>query len=112
MGRAGFCVNHPERPADRRCVQCHKALCNDCVLLDEGDTFCSRKCLSRYRTFHRAYVAEHARTPLVTTLIRIGAGVLILLILWVLIYITGDVLHVPVLKVISEFLGGKPFFLR
>jgi hypothetical protein len=111
MGRAGFCVNHPERPADRRCVQCHKSLCSDCVLVDEGDTFCSRKCLSRYRTFHRAYVAEHGRTPLATKLIRVGVAAIVLLIVLALVYIGGDVFHLPVLRTVSNFLG-KPFFLK
>ena len=109
MGRAGFCINHPDRPADRRCVQCHKALCNDCVLVDGGDDFCSRKCLSRYRTFHRAYVAAHARTPLATKLIRVGSGVLVLVIVLALVYIGGEVLHVPGLSVVSRFLRSLLF---
>ena len=109
MGRAGFCINHADRPADRRCVQCHKALCNDCVLVDEGDDFCSRKCLSRYRTFHRAYVAGHARTPLATKLIRVGVGVVVLIIVLALVYIGGEVFHVPFLTSVSRLLKSLLF---
>jgi hypothetical protein len=109
MGQAGFCVNHPGRPADRRCVQCHKSLCSDCVLADAGDTFCSRRCLSRYRTFHRAYVAEHARTPLATKLTRVAVGVVVLVIVLALVFVGGEVLHVRFLTGVSHFLKSLLF---
>ena len=104
MGRAGYCINHSGRPADNRCIQCHKPLCDDCVIHDEGDAFCSKKCLSRYRTFHRSYEAEHARTPLATIIARIGGALLVLLVVVALIYIGGEFLGIEFLKGISGVL--------
>jgi len=100
MGRAGYCINHPQRPADIRCIQCHKALCGDCVIRDEGDPFCSKKCASRYRAFVRS--AESAKTSVVTTVQRIATVILVLLIIGALLFVAGAVLHVPVLKEMSD----------
>jgi len=91
MGRAGYCINHPSRPADFRCAQCHKPLCRDCVIEDGGDTFCSRKCLSRYRTFHRGYEEQAGKTPLSTVLVRVGVVVLVLLVVVLLLSAAGGI---------------------
>lgn len=109
MGRAGYCTNHSGRPADNRCIQCHKPLCDDCVIRDEGDSFCSKKCTSRYRTFHRAYEADRAKTPVGTIIGRIGTVVLLVLVVAALIYIGGEVLEIGFLKPISNVL--KSIFL-
>ncbi len=99
MGRAGYCVNHPGRPADIRCTQCHKPLCGDCVIQDEGDPFCSKKCASRYRTFHRSYEEDHAKRPAVVTVRRVVAGLIIALIVVLLLSVAGRAGWEPALPV-------------
>jgi len=41
------CLNHPDSPATDRCTACFKPLCDDCVLLHEGHSFCSEECISQ-----------------------------------------------------------------
>jgi len=103
VGRAGYCINHPGRPADIRCAQCGKALCADCGILDEGDHFCSRKCASRYRVTHRSYEADHARTPPATVVHRVLVVLVILIIvrLWVFV---GAKFGWGIMESINDFL--------
>ena len=89
MGRAGYCTNHPGRPADIRCVQCHKPLCGDCVVEDQGDPFCSRKCASRYRTFQRSYDAAEGKLPVGTVLRRVAVVLLIAGIIVLVLSVAG-----------------------
>ena len=89
MGRAGYCINHPGRPADIRCVQCHKPLCGDCVIRDEGNPFCSRRCASRYRTFYRSYEAARAKTSIITIIRRVAAGLLVAISVLFLLGVAG-----------------------
>lgn len=89
MGQAGYCINHPSRPADICCTQCRKPLCSDCVIEDEGDPFCSRKCASRYRTFHRSYEEEAGKVPPSTVLARVGVVVLVAGVVVLLLSVAG-----------------------
>ena len=109
MGRAGYCVNHPGRPADIRCIQCQKPLCGDCVIRDEGDPFCSRKCASRYRTIHRSYEEAHAKRPVSVVVRRVIVGVLIAVIVLLLLSIAGWAgwgPAEPIYRVIRRLLTG------
>ena len=110
MGRAGYCINHPGRPADNRCIQCHKPLCDDCVIHDEGDAFCSKKCLSRYRTFHRSYEEAAAKLDVGALLRRVGTGLLIVGIVVLLLSVAGRMGWRPARPVYDLvrriFLGG------
>ncbi len=45
------CINHPDRPAQLSCFQCHKPLCDDCVRVVKDGQFCSEKCRSQYLAF-------------------------------------------------------------
>jgi hypothetical protein len=89
VGRAGFCINHPGRPADIRCAQCRKPLCADCIIQDEGDPFCSKRCASRYRAVHRSYEQARAKLPARTVIGRVAAGVLIAAIVLLILGVAG-----------------------
>ena len=105
MGRAGHCVNHAGRPADVRCIQCHKSLCGDCVIHDEGDPFCSKKCASRYRTFHRSHEEAHAKRPVAVIVQRVVAGLIIALIVVLCLSIAGRLGWGPA-EPVYDFLRG------
>jgi hypothetical protein len=45
------CINHPEVIAEFHCYRCSKPLCLDCVIIEEGINFCSRKCYQDYLEF-------------------------------------------------------------
>jgi hypothetical protein len=47
-----YCINHPGRLAPSRCKQCHKPLCNECVInFGEDGLFCSEKCHTVFARF-------------------------------------------------------------
>ena len=45
------CLNHPERTAVARCKQCHKPLCQKCVMKMPGGIFCSQECYDKMGQF-------------------------------------------------------------
>ncbi len=42
------CLNHPNTPAVARCETCFKPLCEDCIVLQEGKTFCTDTCAQNF----------------------------------------------------------------
>ena len=44
------CLNHPDREATNRCIVCFKPLCDECVISDNGEAYCSEKCLNQARS--------------------------------------------------------------
>lgn len=51
------CRFHPDRQAVTRCTTCFKPLCPDCVLVAEGQDFCSRECADNCAS-HQARIEE------------------------------------------------------
>lgn len=41
------CLNHPDREATDRCTACFKPLCDECVVIHNGDSYCSEECISQ-----------------------------------------------------------------
>ncbi|MFO8008924.1 MAG: B-box zinc finger protein [Candidatus Brocadiia bacterium] len=48
------CVVCHDRPAQFRCVQCHKPVCDECAFKNENGVFCSRSCAAAYRDYQQA----------------------------------------------------------
>ncbi len=48
------CVVCHERPAQFRCIQCHKPVCDECAFKNENGVFCGRSCAAAYRDFKAA----------------------------------------------------------
>lgn len=44
-----FCVNHDKIPAAVHCFQCHKPICQQCVMVTPGGSFCSSTCSVTYK---------------------------------------------------------------
>ncbi len=54
--RTHHCLNHQGIPAATHCAQCHKPICRDCIVAEEGKAaFCSVECLAGYHRFHQRY---------------------------------------------------------
>ena len=46
-----ICVNHTSRSATARCSSCHKPICNDCILKDRSEVYCSERCAENAARF-------------------------------------------------------------
>lgn len=46
---AKTCINHREAPATVHCFQCHKPLCQQCVMVQPHGSFCSSTCSLTYK---------------------------------------------------------------
>jgi hypothetical protein len=55
---SSICVNHTDRPATSRCSSCHKPICNDCIVRDAGEVFCSNACAVNAARFHARYKGD------------------------------------------------------
>jgi hypothetical protein len=71
------CNNHPTVKATYNCSQCHKPLCEKCVV---NGLFCSQKCSEKFQKFSAGYKkpASLDRSGIVPTLvflIIVGVGV-------------------------------------
>ena len=74
-----FCLNHVNVPAVANCVQCHRPLCEACVMESGGKPFCSADCMAKYETFKARYkAAPEKEGSLLGTLI--GLAVLVALV--------------------------------
>ena len=50
------CLTHMDVPAAAHCAQCHRPMCEDCIVGSEGDAdFCSTQCQADNRKFYRQY---------------------------------------------------------
>jgi hypothetical protein len=57
------CNNHPTRTAVMHCSQCHKPICDKCVV---NGRFCSNDCDGKFSKFYSKYQGGAQRTsPLV-----------------------------------------------
>jgi hypothetical protein len=43
------CINHDKTPATIHCYQCHKPLCQQCVMVTPHGSFCSSTCSVTYK---------------------------------------------------------------
>ena len=41
------CLNHPDREAVYKCAACGKPLCEECIIENEGDVYCSDSCMTK-----------------------------------------------------------------
>ncbi len=56
------CLNHPNKPAEHNCHTCHKPVCGQCAVPQDGKQFCSQKCVEGYlRAKPAAEAADAAR---------------------------------------------------
>ncbi len=44
-----FCINHARIPATVHCFQCHKPVCQQCVMVTPAGSFCSSACSVTYK---------------------------------------------------------------
>jgi hypothetical protein len=43
------CINHDKTPASVHCFQCHKPICQQCVMVTPHGSFCSSTCSVTYK---------------------------------------------------------------
>jgi hypothetical protein len=43
------CINHDKVPASVHCFQCHKPICQQCVMVTPHGSFCSSTCSVTYK---------------------------------------------------------------
>ncbi len=55
MAGSRFCLNHKDRSAVAQCHQCHKPVCAECLVDQDGGKFCSPPCAARNREFKTSY---------------------------------------------------------
>ncbi|HOX40389.1 MAG TPA: B-box zinc finger protein [Candidatus Brocadiia bacterium] len=48
---ADTCINHPNKPAMTRCIQCHKPVCDECTVSGFYGSFCSNACQQKYKDY-------------------------------------------------------------
>ncbi len=77
------CNNHPTRSAVMHCSQCHKPICEKCVI---NGRFCSQPCNDKFSKFYSGYKGGPKNTSklmrVVSTIVSLallGAGVYVLL---------------------------------
>ncbi len=44
-----YCINHDKIPASVHCFQCHKPICQQCVMVTPHGSFCSSTCSVTYK---------------------------------------------------------------
>ena len=44
-----YCINHEKIPATVHCFQCHKPICQQCVMVTSNGSFCSSTCSVTYK---------------------------------------------------------------
>jgi len=54
-GRKETCINHPDRPAVARCMQCHTPVCKSCAVKTKQGVFCSTECRDNHGAFAEGY---------------------------------------------------------
>lgn len=71
--RATMCFNHPDRPAETRCRQCQKPVCEECAKTDIDGKFCSFACLEKYKDYRsrKAPATSRKRSGLFSWLITL-----------------------------------------
>jgi len=83
------CLNHPETPATDRCSACFKPLCDDCVLLYKGQSYCSEECITQAsRTVDNIekFKASEKRFLFKRMIVKVFKFIIFLLILLVVLY--------------------------
>ena len=43
------CLNHPNIDATSRCTSCFKPMCNECIIKDTGEDFCTQVCAEKHK---------------------------------------------------------------
>lgn len=82
MSPAGFCRNHPERPATGICVACRTSICGECVTKVQGINYCSA-CLTK-RPGSRRPRSSAGSPPLVALGLLLSFGAT-----WTAFYLLG-----------------------
>jgi len=85
----GKCVTCHERPADHRCIQCHKPICDDCAFKDAYGVFCSRECSARHQSFRQEQAGARAKGGPVKALIKLIIVLALLAIVAGAVYVYG-----------------------
>jgi len=100
VARQEFCINHPDRPAETRCRQCHKPICPECIKSDAGGQFCSFQCSEAYKDFQAREKPKDKRgMGLISKL------VLLVVIAAVVVLVGAKVLHIGACKSILKLIG-------
>ena len=76
----GTCNNHPKLAAVFHCIQCHRPLCDRCIV---NSKFCSHACSAKNAQFEASYKrpAELRKNPLpgIAFFLAVAAGLYYLL---------------------------------
>jgi hypothetical protein len=76
-----FCLNHPSTPAAANCAQCHKPVCDECVVMGGEVAFCSNECIEKYRVFKARYRPQpEDRGSWLLTLAKLAAVAVIVMV--------------------------------
>ncbi len=100
MARQEFCINHPDRPAQTRCRQCHKPICSTCIKSDAGGQFCSFQCSEAYKDFQARERPKDKRG-----MNMISKLVLLVVIAAVVVFLGATVFKNPACKSILKMIG-------
>ena len=75
-----FCLNHVDVPAAGNCVQCHRPMCEACIVSYGAKPFCSAECIDKYQLFKSRYKPEKEKGgSLVATLVKLAVVVAVVL---------------------------------
>jgi len=55
---SSVCINHTDRAGTHRCSCCHKPICNECVVKNNGNVFCSQHCIEGAARFKANFRPE------------------------------------------------------
>jgi hypothetical protein len=87
---ASYCVVCHDRPADHRCRQCHKLVCDECAFKDDNGVFCCRDCAAAFRSYKQA--AERVRpagTGAAQKLVNLTVTLVLLAVIAAAVYVYG-----------------------
>ncbi len=56
-----ICINHPEVQTQAHCLACMKPICQECLVVDNGQSFCSAKCAVRQKDSQEVIAKEQTR---------------------------------------------------
>ncbi len=57
------CLTHRDKVAVAQCHQCHKPVCQMCVMDDPLGKFCSPQCVARYKEFKNRWKEPNTKPP-------------------------------------------------
>jgi hypothetical protein len=81
-----ICFNHHDQQAVAICKNCHKAVCEECAISDEGGIACSIKCQKENLQYHQmmeksklVYGLQSGRIPVATLLLLLAGFPIVIL---------------------------------